>query len=434
VKMSREWRSPCSQAFGMRLQGSRVRLLRVYQSFGWRGKASELSHLARFKTAVPDLREDSRMMDRRQIVQLWKRDRTGVLVTLVRVEGSSYRRTGAKLLSATGGSGHAGTISGGCLESEVIRRAPWIARENAAIERYATTFDDTADVPFGLGCGGTVDLLFEETAKPEGQALMQAMADSLEGRESTAVSFLPGDGRTLRRVIFDAAGQVVFASSALNQHKIDCARGLTPGTAYEGRFVDALEAPQRLFVMGAGEDAKPLVEIAALIGWTVIVADGRANLATAARFPRADRVAVLPASGEHNLDIGLDIGPRDAVVLLTHSYEQDRSLMTSLLPVSPRYLGLLGSRHRSSILVAESAAMLGRSVEDCCERIFAPVGMDLGGDGPEAVALAIVAEIQAVMSGRAGSSHKLAAAEIGEQIALGGSSKYLQAQCAMDAL
>lgn len=368
------------------------------------------------------------MMDRRQIVKLWKRNPAGVLVTLVRVEGSSYRRTGAKLLTATGGAAHAGTISGGCLESEVIRRAQWIARENAAIERYATAFDDTADVPFGLGCGGTVDLLFEETAKPEGQALMQAMANSLEGRESTAVSFLPGDGRTLRRVIFDAAGQVVFASPALNQHKIDCARGLTPGTAYEGRFVDALQAPQRLFVLGAGEDAKPLVEFAALLGWTVVVADGRANLATVARFPRAERVAVLPASGEH----GLDIGPRDAVVLLTHSYEQDRSLMTSLLPSAPRYLGLLGSRHRSSILVAESAAMLGRSVEDCCERVFAPVGMDLGGDGPEAVALAIVAEVQAVMSGRAGSSHKLHAAEIAEQIALGGSSKYLQAQCAMD--
>ena len=377
---------------------------------------------------ITDLREDGGMMDRRQIVFLWKRDPAGVLVTLVRVEGSSYRRTGAKLLTASGGSGHAGTISGGCLESEVVRRAQWIARENAAIESYATTFDDTSDIPFGLGCGGTVDLLFEEIARPEGQALMQAMADSLDGRESTVVSFLPGEGRTLRRVIFDAAGEVVFASPALNQHKIDCARGLTPGTAYEGRFVDALHAPQRLFVLGAGEDAKPLVEIAALLGWTVVVADGRANLATAARFPRAARVAVLPTSGEH----GLDIGPLDAVVLLTHSYEQDRSLLTSLLPNAPRYLGLLGARHRSSILVAESAAMLGRTVEDCCERVFAPVGMDLGGDGPEVVALAIVAEVQAVISGRMGSSRKLGAAEIADQIALGGSSRYLQAQCGMD--
>jgi xanthine dehydrogenase accessory factor len=169
--------------------------------------------------------------------------------------------------------------------------------------------------------------------------------------------------------------------------------------------------------------------MASLLGWKVIVADGRANLATTARFPRADEICVLPASGGHSLQIG----PKDAVILMTHSYEQDRSLLTSLLPIGPRYLGLLGSRHRSSILVAEAASLLGRTLEDCCGRIFAPVGMDLGGDGPEAIALSIVAEVQAVATGRFGGSRRLSADEIQEQILLGGSSKYLQAQCAMDA-
>lgn len=368
------------------------------------------------------------MMERRQLVSLWKRDGAGVLITLVRVEGSSYRRPGARLLIASATAEHAGTISGGCLESEVIRRARWIAREQAAVERYATTFDDTSDIPFGLGCGGTVDLLFEPMAAPEGVALMQAMAEALEGRESTVVSFLPGDGRTLRRVIVDAGGSVVFASEALNQHKIDCARGLSPESPYDGRFVERMQAPQRLFVLGAGDDAKPLVEMGALLGWTVIVADGRANLATTARFPKADEVRVLPPSGEHSLNIG----PKDAVILMTHSYEQDRALLTALLPIGPRYLGLLGSRHRSSILVAESAAMIGRTVDACCERIFAPVGMDLGGDGPESVALSIVAEVQAVATGKLGGSRRLSPEEIQAQILLGGSSKYLQAQCAMD--
>ncbi len=252
------------------------------------------------------------MMERRKLVSLWKRDAAGVLVTLVRVEGSSYRRPGARLFTTSMGAGYAGTISGGCLESEVIRRAQWIAREQAAVERYATTFDDTSDIPFGLGCGGTVELLFEAANKPEGEALMQAMAESLDGRESTVVSFLPGEGRGLRRVIFDSTGEVVFASPALNQHKIDCARGLSPDATYDGRFVEVLHAPQRLFVLVAGEDSKPLVEMAALLGWTVIVADSRANLATAARFPRADVVCVLPVSGEHSLDIG----PKDAVILI----------------------------------------------------------------------------------------------------------------------
>ena len=88
-----------------------------------------------------------------------------------------------------------GAISGGCLESEVIRRAIWIARDCAAVERYATSFDDTSEIPFGLGCGGTVDLLFEPVTAPEGAALLRAMAASLEGSESTVVSFMPKAGR-----------------------------------------------------------------------------------------------------------------------------------------------------------------------------------------------------------------------------------------------
>jgi xanthine dehydrogenase accessory factor len=370
------------------------------------------------------------MMERRQIVKLWSRAGGGVLVTLVRVEGSSYRRPGARLLAA-GAAGYAGTLSGGCLEADVVRRAGFLVREGATVERYATTFDDTAEIPFGLGCGGTVDLLFEPVATPEGEALLRAMEASLEGREAKVVSFLPGlsrhgETRTLRRVIFSPDGEVVFASPELSQHKIDCARGTEPGREYDGRFCERLEAPQRLFVLGAGEDAKPLVEMAALLGWSVTVADGRAQNARAERFPAAERVLVTGSAEE------LGIAARDAVILMTHSYEQDRALLAELLDVRPMYLGLLGSRHRSSILAAETAALLGRSVDECCDRIFAPVGMDLGGDGPQAIALAIVAEVQAVASGKIGGSRRLSAAEVLAQIELGGSSRYLQTQCALD--
>src|SRR5665213_3278429 len=97
------------------------------------------------------------MMERRRICQLWDRGNAAALVTLVRVEGSSYRRTGARLLIAADGQ-YAGSISGGCLEAEVIRKAQWLVRNgNAVVERYSTLFDDTAEIPFGLGCGGTVD-------------------------------------------------------------------------------------------------------------------------------------------------------------------------------------------------------------------------------------------------------------------------------------
>jgi xanthine/CO dehydrogenase XdhC/CoxF family maturation factor len=367
------------------------------------------------------------MMDRRQIVDLWQMGGAGVLVTLIRVEGSSYRQAGARLLTSAAGN-YAGTVSGGCLETDVVRKAAWMVRQGAAIERYAMGFDDTAEIPFGLGCGGTVDLLFESAATPEAEALLQAMTDSLEGRESTVVSFLPGGGRGLRRLVLAADGRVVFASAGLSAEKIACAVGLEPGREYEGRFVERLRAPQRLFVLGAGDDAKPVARFATLLGWRVVVAEGRPQLTRAERFPDAEQVLTVTSAEELHVEV------EDAVVLMTHSYEQDRRLLVSLLPRAPRYLGILGSRHRSSLLLSEAAAELGRTVDSCCEGVFAPVGLDLGGDGPEAIALAIVSEIQALCHGRLGASRRLTPEEVEAQLEKGGASRYLQAQCALDAV
>ena len=364
------------------------------------------------------------MMERRQIASLWRQGGASVLVTLVRSQGSSYRQPGARLLIGAQGN-YAGTISGGCLEAEVVRKAQWKVREGAAVERYSTLFDDTAEIPYGLGCGGTVDLLMESVDTPECTALLNAIESSLRGEPSRVVSFLPGDGRGLRRAVYGADGGVIFASAGLSETKLDCARGLLPGREYEGRFVEELRAPQRLFVLGAGDDAKPLVSMAALLGWTVIVADGRMQLAREARFPDAEQV--LSSTGS------LDIQNEDAVVLMTHSYEQDRDLLVRILPMGPRYLGLLGARHRSSLLVSEAAAILGWSVAACCEQLYAPVGLDLGGDGPEAIALAVMAEVQACCMGKLGVSRKLRPEDVTEQIAKGGASRYLQVQCALDA-
>src|SRR5690242_11171041 len=121
------------------------------------------------------------MVDRRRIVDLWKQGSARVLITLVRIEGSSYRRPGAHLLIGTAGAEYAGTISGGCLEAEVVRKAAWMVVNGAIVKRYSTLFDDTADIPFGLGCGGVVDLLFEPAETPECEALLKAMEASLTG-------------------------------------------------------------------------------------------------------------------------------------------------------------------------------------------------------------------------------------------------------------
>jgi xanthine dehydrogenase accessory factor len=364
------------------------------------------------------------MMERRQIVTLSQQGGASVLVTLVRSEGSTYRQPGARLLITTAGE-YAGTISGGCLETEVIRKAAWMVRDGAMVERYSTLFDDTAEIPFGLGCGGTVDLLIEPAGTPEYDALLAAIGASLRGQASRVVSFLPGNGRGLRRVIYDSDGTILFAGEGISEAKVACARDLRAGQEYEGRFVEELRAPQRLFVLGAGDDAKPLVSMAALLGWNVTVADGRTQLARAERFPEAERVI-------HTSKAVSSIRPNDAVVLMTHSYEQDRELLEQVLPLGPQYLGLLGARHRSALLVSEVADRLGWSLAACCDRIYAPVGLDLGGDGPEAIALAVIAEVQACCMAKLGVSRKLRPEDVAEQIIKGGASRYLQVQCSME--
>jgi xanthine dehydrogenase accessory factor len=344
------------------------------------------------------------MMERRRICRLWERADASALVTLVRVEGSSYRGVGARLLIAANGE-YAGSISGGCLEAEVVRKAQWLVRDGrAVVERYSTLFDDTAEIPYGLGCGGTVDLLIEPTNTPECSALMAAMAASLRGDEARVVTWLPNGTQALRRQILKhdkPAGTDAFV------------------------FDEWMEAPQRLLIFGAGDDAQPMVRMAALMGWSVIVVDGRAQMARAERFPEAERVVAASA-----LD-GISVTERDAVVLMTHSYEQDRAWLAAVLQRAPRYLGLLGARHRSALLVSEAAMMLGLPLERVCEGLFAPVGLDLGGDGAEAIALATIAEVQACCEGKLGVSRRMTPEMVVEQVAEGGASRYLQTQCAV---
>jgi xanthine dehydrogenase accessory factor len=368
------------------------------------------------------------MMDRRRIVRQWKEGGARVLVTLVGVEGSSYRRPGANLLVGADGA-FAGTISGGCLEAEAVRKASWMVRGGAAVERYSTLFDDTAEIPFGLGCGGVVDVLFEPVDTPECAAFLEAMEASLHGDESFVVTCLPRDGQPLARAVYDASGRLVFLGQTLDAATFasirisDLIAGNLP--SQPGVFVEKVAAPQRLFVLGAGDDARPVVRMAALLGWNVTVADARPQFARPERFPEAERV--LSASSIRDLAIAC----KDAAVVMTHSYEQDRALLTGLLadPSAPGYIGLLGAIHRSSLLVSEAAAALRLSVAACCARIHAPVGLDLGGDGPEAIALAVIAQVHAWSQDRPGAGRRLTAEQVAGQIAQGGPSRYMQAQC-----
>jgi xanthine/CO dehydrogenase XdhC/CoxF family maturation factor len=370
------------------------------------------------------------MVDRRRIVRMGKQRAARALVTLVHIEGSSYRQPGAHLLIGADGE-YAGTISGGCLEAEVVRKAAWMVRNGAIMERYSTLFDDTAEIPFGLGCGGIVDLLLEPSDTPECRAIVEAMEASLSGAEFRVATWLPHRDQRLARAIFAVNGELIYASDSISPDQLatingaNWTPGISPGEPHIYR--ETLVPPQRLFVLGAGDDAKPVVAMAAQLGWRITVAEGRAQLTRPDRFPDAERV--LTASSV--ADLGLKTA--DAAVIMTHSYEQDRALLIGLLGGSevPGYIGLLGASHRSSLLVSEAAAALVCSVAACCDKVWAPVGLDLGGDGAEPIALAVIAEVQAWREGRLGASRRLTAERVAEQIAKGGASRYLQTKCAL---
>ncbi len=178
-------------------------------------------------------------------------------------------------------------------------------------------------------------------------------------------------------------------------------------------------------LFGAGDDAQPISQLASLMGWPTFIFDSRPQLARPERFPAAE--AVFASAGFMTVVPQAD----DAVVIMAHSYEQDRAWLSRILPYRPRYVGLLGSRHRSSLLLSEAAATLRWTVDQACQNVFAPVGLDLGGDGAEAIALATIAEIQACCQGKLPHSRRMTPEIIAEQIAKGGSSQYLQTQCAL---
>jgi xanthine/CO dehydrogenase XdhC/CoxF family maturation factor len=257
------------------------------------------------------------------------------------------------------------------------------------------------------------------------------MEASLAGGEFRVAAWLPQEGKPLARAIFAAGGELVYASDSLSGAELATINitNWAPGISSGGQriYCETLSPPQRLFVLGAGDDAKPVVAMAAQLGWRITVAEGRAQLTRADRFPDAERVVTTTSVG----DLGLTRA--DATVIMTHSYEQDRALLTGLLGGGevPGYIGLLGASHRSSLLVSEAAAALGCSVAECCEKVWAPVGLDLGGDGAEAIALAVIAEIHAWREGRLGASRRLTAERVAEQIAKGGASRYVQTQCAL---
>lgn len=334
-----------------------------------------------------------------------------VLATVVHVKGSAYRRPGARMLILPKGE-RIGSISGGCLEAEVCRKAWWFTERGApALRVYDTSSDEDAVWEFGLGCNGVIQVLLERVDQPAVSDCLAFLQESRQRRGEAVVAcvtrsrdpqFVVGD-----RLLVSPDGS---CRGALSGSVLEPALLAQSDSVFQSRksrlvhlpeaefFVEWIGPPLPVLILGAGHDAIPLVEIGARMGWEITVADGRPGYAKAARFPGAARVEVIPPDASL---AQLEIGPETAVVMMTHNFPQDARLLRQILPRRPRYLGLLGPRKRAEQLFEELGEPLGEV------DVHAPVGLDLGAETPETIALSIAAEIQASLARREGGMLRL---------------------------
>jgi len=330
------------------------------------------------------------------------RQRTA-LATVVRVTGSAYRRPGARLLIIEDGT-TIGGISGGCLEADVALRAKKVLDSGVA---QTACYDNTRDREqiFGVGggCNGTIEILIEPLREKSAGNPMPILSGVLRSRrpaalvtvfETTGPALAAVGQRLARADGVDLACDV--ESPVLARWMRDQADGgvsgvqdFSLGQSRVSVAVEIIEPPPGLVVFGAGSDAMPLVNMARELGWFVTVADHRHTLATAARFPAADEIYSDPP--EELID-QIGITADTAVVVMTHDFDRDRRLLKRLVGMPLAYLGVLGPARRTDRLLE------GTSLAEA--KVFSPIGLDLGAETPQEIALSILAEIQAVRSAR----------------------------------
>ncbi len=321
------------------------------------------------------------------------------LATVVRVRGSAYRHEGAKLAVAEDGS-TAGNVSGGCLEQDVREVALQVLKSGAPqLRNYCSSADEIAAWDLGVGCEGQVDVLVElaEPRARERELLDQrqpfALCTVLPGKGE-----LPGKGKRLIVTSDGADGDL--GGKDLNTRAVARAREvLETGESgiheIAGRpvFFDVLLPPPQLVVLGAGDDARPLVRFAAEVGFRVVVVDRRPGYLTQNRFPAA--AALIDAGGDGLVD-ALPLDAECYAVVMNHNFADDQAYLRALLKTPVAYVGMLGPRQRTERILRNLAAE--GSMDEA--RVYGPVGLDIGTDGAEQVALAVIAEILAVRSGR----------------------------------
>jgi xanthine dehydrogenase accessory factor len=341
------------------------------------------------------------------------------LATVVHVEGSSYRRPGARMLVTDDGQ-LTGAISGGCLEGDALRKALLaISQQQNKLVTYDTTDDDDNTLGVQLGCNGIIHILFEpidvnHAANPvellkrttvQRQNAVLLTLFSLAGRKETQPGTCCLYLEKENLIQYSGASSItdeVFESEAAQARQMQDSffkNFVVDGKSLTG-FIEYIKTPPSIVIAGAGNDAIPLVEMASVLGWNSTVVDGRNGHATRQRFPKAKQVLVSKA---HEVLTHVIPDEQTFFVLMTHNYNYDIALLKELitLDVSP-YIGTLGPKKKLDKMFAElenNGLLVSKEQKS---KVFGPTGLDIGAETSEEIALSVLAEIKAVMSNRPG--------------------------------
>jgi xanthine/CO dehydrogenase XdhC/CoxF family maturation factor len=344
--------------------------------------------------------------------------RQTALATVVHVDGSSYRRPGARMLVTDDGQ-LTGAISGGCLEGDALRKALYVMnQQKAMLVTYDTMDDDDAMFGVGLGCNGIIQVLIEpvnnqQTGNPI--ALLKAVAATRRKAVlATLFSLQNKNGEqagtcllhTNNETILPSNHHFSFETGLLEDVKKVLSEETSVFNNYDTAaqtitaFIECIQPAVSLVIVGAGNDAMPLVAMAQVLGWQTTVVDGRSNYARKDRFASCQ---VLVSKPEEVLE-QVTIDPQTVFVLMTHNYHYDLAMLRYLIGKEVPYIGSLGPRKKLDRMLNELEAEGIEADATVLNVIYGPSGLDIGAETPAEIALSILAEIKAVLSGRKGQS------------------------------
>lgn len=344
--------------------------------------------------------------------QLKSENLSCVLATVVHVEGSSYRRAGARMLVDENGI-MTGAISGGCLEGDALRKALLALHQNQnKLVTYDTSDENDAVIGAQLGCNGVIQVLFEPISYENPDNPIEKIKHANASGEQMMIGTLFHLDRTKTQpgtsLLIDGNLSMIgnLPEELVDQLKTDCRIALSDKTSLfreyvsEGEshylFLEVFSPPPKLVLVGAGNDAQLLAEMAELLGWDIIVTDGRPTHANTERFVSSCQVIV--SKPEQVLE-QVRVDEQTVFVLMTHNYQYDLAVLRVLLQNKEiPYIGILGPRKKYDRMLADLSIEGIAPSEKDLNRIYAPVGLEIGAETPSEIGLSILSEIQAVLT------------------------------------